>query len=230
MNRPSYLRLGRGAAAGLLLAMLGACGILDTVGEAQPSFYTLDGAPHASQAAPPRPTAAPTLIVNPPHAAAGFDSHRIIYVREPHQLEYFANSEWADTPARMIAPLIVAALEQSGAFRAVVPTPSTASGDLRLDVEIVRLQHEFDGSPSRVRFTLRAYLVDTASRQVLAWREFDQSIAAAQGNPYGGVMAANDAVQKVLDQLAAFSAEAAQNWLAAPKSGQQTEARPMTAN
>lgn len=230
MNRPSYLRLGRGAAAGLLLVMLGACGILDTVGEAQPSFYTLDGAPHASQAAAPRPTAAPTLIVNPPHAAAGFDSHRIIYVREPHQLEYFANSEWADTPARMIAPLIVAALERSGAFRAVVPTPSTASGDLRLDVEIVRLQHEFDRSPSRVRFTLRAYLVDTASRQVLAWREFDQSVAAAQDNPYGGVMAANDAVQKVLDQLAAFSAEAAQNWLSTAKSGQQTEARPMTAN
>ncbi|WP_428827445.1 ABC-type transport auxiliary lipoprotein family protein [Azonexus sp. IMCC34842] len=230
MTRLSYLRLGRGAAAGLLLTMLGACGILDTAGDAQPSFYTLDGAPRASQAAPPRPTAAPTLIVNPPHAAAGFDSHRIIYVREPHQLEYFANSEWADTPARMIAPLIVAALEQSGAFRAVVPTPSTASGDLRLDVEIVRLQQEFNDSPSRVRFTLRAYLVDTGSRQVLAWREFDQSIAAAQDNPYGGVMAANGAVQKVLDQLAAFSAEAAQNWLATAKSGQKTDVRPVTAN
>ncbi|UCV05130.1 ABC-type transport auxiliary lipoprotein family protein [Dechloromonas denitrificans] len=223
MTRPSYSRLCQGAAAGLLLAMLGACSILDTAGDAQPSFYTLDGAPRASPAAAPRATTAPTLIVNPPHAAAGFDSHRIIYVREPHQLEYFANSEWADTPARMIAPLIVAALEQSGAFRAVVPTPSTASGDLRLDVEIVRLQHEFDVSPSRVRFTLRAYLVDTVSRQVLAWREFDQSIAAAQDNPYAGIMAANGAVQKVLDQLAAFSAEAARNW-------QRIEARPMTAN
>ena len=104
--------------------------------------------------------AAPTLIVNPPHAAAGFDSRRIIYVRELHKLEYFAHSEWVDTPARMLAPLIVAALENGGAFRAVVLTPSAASGDFRLDTEIVRLQHEFGTGPSRVRFTLRAYLVE----------------------------------------------------------------------
>ena len=86
---------------------------------------------------------APTLIINPPHAAAGFDSPRIIYVRETHKLEYFAHSEWVDTPARMLAPLIVAAVENSGAFRAVVLTPSAAAGDLRLDTEIIRLQHEF---------------------------------------------------------------------------------------
>jgi len=30
-------------------------------------------------------------------------------VREPHKLEYFAHSEWVDPPARMLAPLIVAA-------------------------------------------------------------------------------------------------------------------------
>ena len=89
--------------------------------------------------------AAPTLIVNPPHAAAGFDSPRIIYVREAHKLEYFAHSEWVDPPARMLAPLLVAAVENSGAFRAVVLTPSAAAGDLRLDTEIIRLQHEFAG-------------------------------------------------------------------------------------
>ncbi|MGG2343650.1 ABC-type transport auxiliary lipoprotein family protein, partial [Aeromonas veronii] len=89
--------------------------------------------------------------------------------------EYFAHSEWIDTPARMIAPGIVAALEGTGAFRAVVLAPSAAAGDLRLDVEIIRLQQEFDRSPSRTRFTLRAYLVDSDSRQVLAWREFDET-------------------------------------------------------
>jgi cholesterol transport system auxiliary component len=157
---------------------------------------------------------APTLIVNPPHASAGFDSHRIIYVREPHQLEYFAHSEWVDTPARMIAPGIVAALENTGAFRAVVLTPSAAAGDLRLDVEILRLQHEFGSTPSRVRFTLRAYLVDNENRQVLAWREFDETVVAVQGDPYGGVIAANGAVQEVMQRLASFCAEAAGSWLA----------------
>jgi len=155
---------------------------------------------------------APTLIINPPHAAAGFDSSRIIYVRETHKLEYFSHNEWVDTPARMLAPLIVAAVESNGTFRAVVLTPSAAAGDLRLDTEIVRLQHDFGSQPSRVRFTLRAYIVDNTTRRVLASREFDESVAAASKDPYGGVVAANRAVQTVLEQLAGFCANAAGNW------------------
>lgn len=219
MTSLSYVPLPRLAVAGLLLTLLGACGILDATKDTQPAFYSLygarPGAPSAFPAPAPWSITTPTLVVNPPHAAAGFDSHRIIYVREPYQLEYFAHSEWVDTPARMIAPSIVAALENTGAFRAVVLTPSAAAGDLRLDVEIVRLQHEFGSSPSRARFTLRAYLVDNDTRQVLAWREFDDAVTAAQADPYGGVMAANRAVQNVMERLARFCAEAASSWVPA---------------
>jgi len=216
MTSPSY-PLHRLGVAGLLLALVGACGILDATKEEQPAFYSLSvvrpGTPSSTPSPAPGSTATPTLIVNPPHAAAGFDSHHIIYVREPHQLEYFAHSEWVDTPARMIAPSIVAALENTGAFQAVVLTPSAAAGDLRLDVEIIRLQHEFGSSPSQVRFTLRAYLVDNETRRVLAWREFDETMAAAQASPYGGVMAANGAVQKIMERLASFCVELARGWI-----------------
>ena len=108
----------------------------------------------------------------------------------------------------MLAPLIVKAVEGSGAFRAVVQTPSVATGDIRLDTEILRLQHEFLSTPSRVRFTLRAYLVDSRTRRVIATREFDTAIPAASEDPYGGVAAANRAVQTALDNLATFCAEA----------------------
>jgi cholesterol transport system auxiliary component len=112
----------------------------------------------------------------------------------------------------MLAPLIVVAVENSGAFRAVVLTPSAAAGDLRLDTEIIRLQHEFRTQPSRMRSTLRAYIVDNTTRRVLAWREFDETVAAASEDPYGGVVAANRAVQTVLEHLASFCAKAAGNW------------------
>lgn len=211
MNSLSFARLCRLGAAGLLSMLAGGCGALfPTTTTTQPSFYSLDSAQSAAPA--PAPVAAPTLIINPPHAAAGFDSPRIIYVRETHKLEYFAHNEWVDTPARMIAPLIVAAVENSGAFRAVVLTPSAAAGDLRLDTEIVRLQHDFGSQPSRVRFTLRAYIVDNTTRRVLAWREFDETVAAATKDPYGGVVAANRAVQAVLEHLASFCTKAAANW------------------
>lgn len=195
----------------MILALLSGCSALHPKATPQPTFYALDSGKiearsDASLPQTMRPSAL-TLIVNPPHAASGFDSQRILYVRNQHQLEYFAYSEWVDTPARMLAPLIVSAVERSGAFRAVVLTPSAAAGDLRLDSEIVRLQHEFVGKPSQVRFTLRAYLVDNSTRRVLAWREFDAVESSLSEDPYGGVIAANRAVQKVLQQLADFCAE-----------------------
>jgi cholesterol transport system auxiliary component len=209
MNKLSVAHLCRLFAAGLSLIALCACSALRLAATPPPAFYSLEvtrgAAPVAASAA------APTLIINPPHAAAGFDSPRIIYVRETHKLEYFARSEWVEPPARMLAPLLVAAVENTGAFRAVVLAPSTATGDLRLDTEIIRLQHEFRTQPSRVRFTLRAYLVDDKTRRVLAWREFDAAVPATSDDPYAGVVAANRAVQTVLENLSAFCAEAARS-------------------
>ena len=201
-------RLGAACAA---LALVCGCGALKPAEAPRPHFYALDdvrvdkGGPGSTTMA----ASGPTLIVSPPRAGSGFDSQRIIYLRQPHSLEHYAYNEWVDTPARMLAPLVVRAVERSGAFRAVVPTPSTASGDMRLDTEIMRLQHEFLDKPSRVRFTLRAYLVDNALRRVIGSREFEAVTEAESEDAYGGVKAANEAVRIVLAELAAFCGEAA---------------------
>ncbi len=163
--------------------------------------------------------AAPTLVVSSPRATAAFDSRRIIYVHQPHRLEYFAHSEWVDTPARMLSPLVVEALEKSGAFRDVVPAQSSASGDLRLDTEVLQLQQEFESRPSRVRFSLRAHLVEVATRRVIAARNFEEAATAPSDDPYGGVVAANQAVRTVLENLAAFCGEAAGSWRAGSAGG-----------
>jgi cholesterol transport system auxiliary component len=227
MTHLSFASLCRLGAAILLMSLLGACGALKPTTTPPPAFYSLDST-HSAATAPAVKSrrwrdgnTAPTLIVNPPHAAAGFDSQRILYVREPHRLEYFAHSEWVDTPARMIVPLIVAAVENSRAFRAVVLTPSAATGDLRLDTEIIRLQQNFGSQPSQVRFTLRAYLVDNTTRQVLVQREFDASVAAAGDDPRSGVIASNRAVHEVLESLAGFCSESVAHWqpVAAGQSG-----------
>lgn len=207
------LRLGRFAA--LLSALLaGGCSGLLTSGTAPPSVYSLDAAANV------RPStqglinsgAAPTLIVSPTTAAPGFDSQHIIYVRVAHQLEHFAHSEWVNTPARMLAPRIIAAIETAGGFRGVASATSGIAGDMRLNTEVLRLQQEFGSGPSRVRFTLRASLLDNATRQVISWREFDETVAAESENPYGGVVAANRAVQIVMEQLSRYCAHASARW------------------
>ena len=182
------------------------CSVLRPSPPIQTQFYALQSQPTSLTPPPPRGTGGtlPTLIINPPHAAPGFDSTRIIFTRADNQLEYFAHSEWVEPPARMLGPLLVAAIENTNAFGAVVLMPASAAGDLRLNTELVRLQQSFKTQPSRVQFALRVHLVHERTRKVLHWQEFKSETIAASDTAQGGVAAAQLAIQTVLTELAAF--------------------------
>ena len=147
-----------------------------------------------------------TLLVSTPRARAGFDSRHMIYIKKPHELAYFSRNQWVDSPSRMLAPLLVQALESRGLYHAVVQVPSVAAADVRLDTEIIRLQQEFLTIPSKAHFTLRAQLISLSGNQVLATQEFDIYEDAPSDDPYGGVIAINRAVKKMLSRLADFCA------------------------
>lgn len=144
------------------------------------------------------------LAVSMPRARPGFDTQRMAYVRQPHELDYFATHQWVDTPSHMLAPLLTQALQQSAGFQAVVQSPGTVAADVRLDTELVRLQQDFGTQPSRVNLTLRVQLIDVRSKRVLASKQFDETENAPADNAYGGVIAANHALQRILEQLAEF--------------------------
>ena len=199
------------ALAAVLTGLIG-CSALLPKPAAPMVIYAINGIDVAAASSTP-PTATPTaarltLLVQVLHAAPGFDSSRIIYTRQPHRIESYSQSEWVDTPARMLAPLVVAAIERQSGFAAVAMAPSAAAGDLRLDVEIVHLAQSFAALPSRVRLSLRASLVDSSSRRVLATRLIEASALAASDDAPGGVVAANQAVQIALQTLAEFCSQA----------------------
>jgi cholesterol transport system auxiliary component len=202
-------------AMALLVLFLGACTGLLPKPEPQPRYHALDytqaAAANIATDANRRRFDLPTLMVSQPHSVAGFDSRRMIYRRQPHQLEYFAQHEWVDTPARMLAPLIVRALKNSGDFRAVISPPSAAVGDMTLETELLQLTQDFLLSPSQVHLTIHVTLVETASRRVLAWKEFAASAPANRDDPQAGVVAANQAVQQVMSQLIGFTNAAVAN-------------------
>jgi cholesterol transport system auxiliary component len=54
-----------------------------------------------------------------------------------------------------------------------------------------------------VRFSLRVTLVDDKTRQVLSLQEFEAIEPSSSEDAYGGVLAANRAVQQVVQQVAA---------------------------
>ena len=184
--------------------LIGGCaGALSPQAE-EPATFVLDARPAES---PARARQDVVLAVGVPRARAGYDSAQIAFVRRPHELEYFAKSRWVDTPARMLAPLVTQALDRSGAFRAVVQAPSSVSADFRLDIELVRLQQDFGTRPSRVELAVRAQLVDLRGNRVVAETLLEEVESAPSEDAYGGVIAANRALQRLLARVVDFCVE-----------------------
>ncbi|HEU0186583.1 MAG TPA: ABC-type transport auxiliary lipoprotein family protein, partial [Gallionellaceae bacterium] len=150
----------------------------------QPRLYRLDAVLADNTAVAKRDL---VIAVGLPQAQPGADSAAMAYVQQAHQVEYFASSRWADTPARMLEPLLLQALGSCGSFRAVVSNVGAVAADYRLDSEWLRLQQEFDRQPSRMHLTLRVQLVNMKTRQVVAAQEIDEVEPAASENAYGGV-------------------------------------------
>ena len=158
---------------------------------------------------PLNPSSLRSLSVEQARAAPGYDTREMAYTRRAHEVEYFAQHQWLDTPAAMLSPLLVRALRDSGRFSAVTPASSTALADLRLETEWVRLEQNFLTQPSQMHVVLRVTLLEIASGRVLGWREFDARAATQSDDAFGGAAAANLLVQQMLPQVAAFCAELA---------------------
>lgn len=169
------------------------------------NIYVLDAQPVVPESAVKRDL---VLAVNMPEARPGFETEQIVYFRQPYELNYFVNSRWTDTPARMLQPLLLQAMERSGSFRAVVETGSAVPGDVRLDTDLIRLQHDFTTHPSRVQITLQTKLIDVRSNRVLAVQTFDDTENSGTEDAYGGVIAANRLLQRMLGKLAEFCVDA----------------------
>jgi ABC-type uncharacterized transport system auxiliary subunit len=103
---------------------------------------------------------------------------------------------------------VVRALESSGAFAAVLSPPSTAVASHRLDLELVTLYQDYrGGGASALVLTVRAQLVSTGSRAVVATRTFEYREPAGTG-PVSGALAADRALARLLEDLVAFCVNA----------------------
>ncbi|MDC8447212.1 MAG: ABC-type transport auxiliary lipoprotein family protein [Nitrospira sp.] len=190
--------------AGFVLLLMTAAGCLSPrtdSSEIHTYQLSLDGWP--SEAHPGKPDG-PVLLVSPPQAEPGFETQRMVYVKRPYELEYYAVNQWADTPVRMFTPLMVQAFNRNDTWRAVIPLPSSIRGDYRLDTHGFLLQQEFLQQPSRVRVMVRTQLVDLKESTILSARAFEVVENAASENPYGGVQAANRAIAGLLDQIGSW--------------------------
>ena len=186
----------------LLLFTFTGCGVLPSANATAPRTYLLD---IISLDIPPASPEGKTISVSMPQATAGFDTAAMIFIRQPYELEAYSESQWVDTPSRLLLPLLVHRLEATGFFGAVLSSNTTSVvAELRLDTEIIRFQQEFLSDPSQVRLTLRTQLFDMASRNIVATKVFEIVEPSPSEDAAGGVIAANLAVKRLLDELAEF--------------------------
>jgi cholesterol transport system auxiliary component len=202
MKIANSLRVVASAPAALALTLLiGACAALQPTRVENPNLHLLE-ARAVTRVTPEKRNL--VVEVGTPRAWPGFDTPQMAYVQKPYELDYFANNRWADSPAQMIGPLLARALEQTGSFRAVVQPPTVVPADLRVNSELIRLQQNFAARPSRVELSLRIQLVDVHGKRVVATRTFEETENAPSDDAYGGVTAANAALQRLLGQAVDF--------------------------
>jgi len=145
-----------------------------------------------------------TILVSYPEAVAGYQTGQMLYIKKPFELSAFANNAWVDQPANMIFPLIVQSLQCSGYFYAVASSPHAEETDYRLDTQLIELQQNFLKKPSVIDVVVKIVLTQTRDNRVVASRLIHQQAICPTDTPYGGVIAANRAIQKVTAEITQF--------------------------
>jgi cholesterol transport system auxiliary component len=156
---------------------------------------------------PQRPRSAATVVVLRPEARPAYDTTQMAYSLRPHHIAYFARNQWGETPPHMLQPLVVRALEGTGAFRAVITAPLAPAATYELSTEVLDLVQDFATEPPLLRMALRAQLREVEGQRRVAAREIVVQEPMREKSPAGGVAAANIAVQQALRDLSAFVLE-----------------------
>lgn len=159
---------------------------------------------------PQRASNGAVLLVFPPQTRPIYDTTEMAYTTRPHEIGYFRQHEWAETPAQMLQPLLLGTLQRTRFFSAVLAPPYAARYSYALRTEIRELIADFTSEPAAVQLSLRFQLSEGATDRIVAIKEISIREPMHERTPYAGVVAGNDATAKALLELATFVLEKAQ--------------------
>ncbi len=158
---------------------------------------------------PREKTRSATLLVLVPDTMPVYATTRMAYSAQAHQIAYFSRNEWAETPSQMIQPLIVETLRNTHYFSEVLSPPYFGRSTFAIHVEILELEQDFTSEPAMLLLAMRVHLSREATNQTVATQELSVREPMSERNPYAGVVAANEAMPKLLRELAKFVVEKA---------------------
>ena len=196
-----FLRWWSGAALALFLAAgLTACGqFIPGTGPA-PNLYNLTP---KSTFRPDLPKVDWQLVVEEPLAAGGLDTNRIALRPSATELKYFGGVRWVERAPRMVQTLLVESFENTGKIVAVGRQAIGLRSDFNLKSELREFQAEYIGGRSVpvIRVRLNAKIVRQPRLVIIASRNFERAVPAADNSMPAIVAAFDKALDKVLRQL-----------------------------
>jgi len=167
------------------------------------SYYQLDSR-YATVPTTSRHAVNYTLLVSEPVADPGYQTNAMIYIEKPYQLRSFSYNRWVSPPANMLLSVLSNRLRQMNYFKAVMMPPFGGTTEYRLDTQIIAFQQEFLQPTSEFHIILQATLVNNRTNKIIASRRFEKIVSSQSNDSYGGVLAANKAVDNITDSIARF--------------------------
>lgn len=182
--------------------MISSCSVFSPVKLPQQSTYVLNRSADNVVKRTSRPI---TIVVSAPETQPVYNTTQMAYSIRPYQVAYYGQNQWGETPAQMLQPLMVQSLQNTHFFRAVVTPPFLGRYDYMLSTQIIDFKQNFTRSPAVFQLTMSVQLIRSMTNQIVGVKQFVVTVPMTQKSPYGGVIAANIAAQRMLKQIADFT-------------------------
>lgn len=185
------------------LALLAACSAMSKA-QAPLDAYTLSPLPVTDAAN----ATSRHLVVELPTSSGALATDRILIKPNRLQAEYLPKGRWVDPAPVLLQTLLVASLQNSGAFRLVGRDGAGLTPDYVLLVEVNDFQAEapapgVTATPVHVGLTIT--LVREDDRSLIASRRFDHSMLAPSSDTLALVTAFDAATRQVLTDAVSWT-------------------------
>lgn len=184
--------------ASILIPMAG-CTLLPSRPEAMILLALEVPEPQSDQ----RPKKDHVLLFEPVDAVPTLRSKRILFRRGGPVVSYYARHRWLALPAEMIEQACLETSSRWSPYTHVVRPGQGMMASRQLSITLLRLEQEFAANDqSRERLELFVQLADPRSGRIVGQRYFRYRRVAPEGSAEGGVLAADSALARFVDDLA----------------------------
>ena len=113
----------------------------------------------------------------------------------------YQNSQWSNNLGKLLEGVIIAALEQSRLFKAVLPYASTVNADYRLEPLIYDFSHHVRGDASYAVVSIQFSLIDINSGRLLKTKRFSYREPTPTIDANGYAEATNKIMTRMVQDL-----------------------------